>query len=313
MSTGEAGRDRGADGRPWWLLEPGDEVKRKELHDRYGGSRQGGISKCAKSPNVLVFTDPSTGHQHGYYDEWAEDGTFHYTGEGQTGPQSLDSTGNAAIRDHVELGLALRVFEGSRGVVTYVGQFAVDPADPYSYGKAPGTGGGPLREVIRFHLVQVGATAPQSAVPVGTDYRTADESVTPAAPRFTPPDPDLAGRNLGAHRRLQNALAEAARARGLEVFSPRVTDPDFDLGWRASADGLTVCEVKSLTESNETRQLRTGIGQLLDYHDRLRGRAADVRAVLWVEREPADPRWVALCARAGITLAWPGREDDVLD
>lgn len=312
MSTGEAGRDRGAGDGPAWLLEPGDTVKRKELHDRYGGSRQGGISKCAKSSNVLIFTDPRTGHQHGYYDEWAEDGTFHYTGEGQTGPQSFASTGNAAIRDHVKLGLALRVFEGSRGTVRYVGQFAVDPADPYSYGEAPGTGGGPLRKVIRFHLVQVGATAPQSAVPVGTDYRTADESVTVAPGQFTPPDPDLAGRNLSAHRRLQNGLADAARARGLEVFSPRVTDPDFDLGWRSTADELTVCEVKSLTAANETRQLRAGLGQLLDYHDRLRERAANVRAVLWVEREPSDSRWVGLCDRVGIVLAWPGREGDVL-
>ncbi|MFD0271599.1 EVE domain-containing protein [Streptomyces sp. NPDC127106] len=304
------GGQQASDG-PEWLLEPGATVKRKELHDRYGGSRQGGISRCAKSTNVLIFTDPQTGHQHGYFDTWAEDGTFHYTGEGQVGPQGFDSPGNAAIRDHVKLGLALRVFEGSRGVVRYVGEFAVDPTAPYSYDEAPETGGGPLRKVIRFHLSEVGTTAQPPTVPVGCGYRVADESVTPAAPQFTPPDPDLMGRNLNAHRKLQNALAEAARARGLDVLSPRVTDPDFDLGWRLTAEDLTVCEVKSLTPGNETRQLRAGVGQLLDYHDRLRERAAQVRAVLWVEYEPSDPRWVGLCDRVGITLAWPGREDDV--
>lgn len=130
------GSDR-ASGGPVWLLEPGETVKRKVLHDRYGGSRQGGISKCAKSANVLIFTDPKTGHQHGYFDKWAEDGTFHYTGEGQVGSQSFDSPGNAAIRDHVKSGLALRVFEGSRGTIRYVGEFAVDPAAPYSYDEAP--------------------------------------------------------------------------------------------------------------------------------------------------------------------------------
>ncbi len=301
-----------ASGGPVWLLEPGETVKRKVLHDRYGGSRQGGISKCAKSANVLIFTDPKTGHQHGYYDKWAEDGTFHYTGEGQAGPQSFDSPGNAALRDHAKSRLALRVFEGSRGTIRYVGEFAVDPATPYSYDEAPGTGGGPLRKVIRFHLVQVGSTAQPPAVPVGCGYRIADESVTPSAPELSAPDPDLTVRNLKAHRGLQNALAEAARARGLEILSPRVTDPDFDLAWRMTADDLTVCEVKSLTPANETRQLRAGVGQLLDYHDRLRERAGSVRAVLWVEYEPADTRWIALCERVGITLAWPGREDDAL-
>lgn len=136
--------------------------------------------------------------------------------------------------------------------------------------------------------------------------------MTPSAPQFSAPDPDLTGRNLKAHRGLQNALAEAAQARGLEILSPRVTDPDFDLAWRMTADDLTVCEVKSLTPANETRQLRAGVGQLLDYHDRLRARASSVRAVLWVEYEPADARWIALCERVGVTLAWPGREEDVL-
>ncbi|MFD7546798.1 hypothetical protein ACFV0R_18340 [Streptomyces sp. NPDC059578] len=297
---------------PAWHLLPGQTVKRKELHDRYGGSRQGGISKCAKSKNVLLFSDPETGHQHGYFDTWAEDGTFHYTGDGQTGPQTFDSLGNASTRDHAGLGLALRLFEGSRGTVRYVGEFAVDPEQPYSWGEAPETGGGPLRPVIRFHLAPVGRATQPAGVPVGRGYREADESVQPSPARPGPADADLVGRNLKAHRKLQNDLAEAAAARGLEAFSPGVADPDFDLGWRRSTAELTVCEVKSLTPANETRQLRTGIGQLLDYHDRLRDRATSVAAVLWVEREPSDARWVALCDRVGITLAWPGREDDVL-
>ncbi|WP_037705858.1 hypothetical protein [Streptomyces sp. AA1529] len=295
-----------------WHLRPGDTIRRKELHDRYGGSRQGGISKCAKSPNVLVFTDPRTGHQHGYYDEWAEDGTFHYTGDGQVGDQSFASTGNAAIRDHMQHDLSLRLFEGSRGIIRYVGEFAVDPVQPFSYDRAPETGGGPMRQVIRFHLAPVGATSQPPNVPVGNSYRVVDEEVEPASGQPSPPDPDLSGRNLRAHRRLQNELASTAHARGLEVFSPAAADPDFDLGWRDESGTLTVCEVKSLTRANETRQLRAGIGQLLDYHDRLRDRASEVRALLWVEHEPAEARWIGLCKRVGIELSWPGREQDVL-
>ncbi|MCB5179849.1 EVE domain-containing protein [Streptomyces antimicrobicus] len=298
-------------GVPSWHLQPGQTIKRKKLHDRYGGSRQGGISKCAKSPNVLLFTDPKTGHQHGYFDKWAEDGTFHYTGDGQKGPQTFDSLGNSSTRDHVSLGLSLRLFEGSRGIVRYVGEFAVDPEEPYSWGEAPETGGGPLRKVIRFHLVPVGSTTQPPSVPVGCGYRVADESVelTSAQPGLT--NIELVTRNLTAHRKLQNDLAAAARIGGLDVFSPGVADPDFDLGWRSNDDDLTVCEVKSLTRANETRQLRAGIGQLLDYQDRLADRANSVRAVLWVEREPTESRWIPLCERVGITLAWPGREEDV--
>lgn len=99
--------------------------------------------------------------------------------------------------------------------------------------------------------------------------------------------------------------------RGLEVLSPTAADPDFDVAWRDGHNRLTVSEVKSLTSDNETRQLRAGLGQVLDYQDQLQGRAAEVRALLWVEREPTEARWVSLCERHGVILAWPGREADI--
>jgi hypothetical protein len=146
-------------------------------------------------------------------------------------------------------------------------------------------------------------------VEIGQGYVPSDESVTPTSGTPSAPDPDLVGRNLSVHRRLQNQLADTARARGCIALSPGDLDPDFDLAWR-NADGvITVCEVKSLTEANETRQLRTGLGQVLDYQDQLAGRAPEVLAVLWVEREPSERRWVELCQRVGVTLAWPGQED----
>ncbi|MFJ3339033.1 hypothetical protein [Streptomyces sp. NPDC086766] len=147
---------------------------------------------------------------------------------------------------------------------------------------------------------------------IGQTYVAPDEGMTPTSGAPSVPDPDLVGRNLSAHRRLQNRLAEAARAHGYIALSPGTLDPDFDLAL-LSADGrVTVCEVKSLTSANETRQLRTGLGQILDYQDQLTARAPQVSAVLWVEREPSERRWVDLCRRVGVTLAWPGQEDSVL-
>src|SRR5206468_11612383 len=101
-----------------WLLEPGEEVERKELQKEYGGRTQGGIGPSRRTPNVFVFSDPIAGEPHGYFDGWRSDSCFHYTGEGQRGDQQMKS-GNAAILHHAEEGRALRVFMGARGQVTY--------------------------------------------------------------------------------------------------------------------------------------------------------------------------------------------------
>jgi len=108
-----------------WEIEPGDKLRRVELHDRYGGGRQGGIAGSRTTPNVLIFSDPASGEQHGYFDQWANDDEFHYAGEGQHGDQALDR-GNAAILNHRDEGRALRVFWGSKGSVEYAGEFEID-------------------------------------------------------------------------------------------------------------------------------------------------------------------------------------------
>lgn len=295
---------------PGWHLSPGDTIRRTDLHARYGGSSQNGIATSGTTDNILIFTAASSGHQHGYYDTWNEDGTFHYTGEGQTGDQRM-IRGNKAILEHRETGKRLRLFDGARGTVRYLGEWTLDQEQAFTWAEAPETGGGPLRKVIRFHLVPVRATITTPEVEVGQGYVAADEDVVPASAAPSMPDPDLVGRNLSTHRRLQNDLAQEAENRGLTALSPSPSDPDFDVAWRDGEGRLTVSEVKSLTRANEARQLRAGLGQVLDYQDQLSDRATEVAAVLWVEREPSELRWVELCRRVGVTLAWPGREDAV--
>jgi hypothetical protein len=136
-----------------WDLRPGDFIKRTELHMRYGGGGQGGIAASRRSPNVLIFTDHAVGKEHGYFDHW--DGElFHYCGEGQRGDQTI-ARGNRTILHHREDKRALRVFEGVRGTVRYLGEFEVDSAEPYYIASAPETGGGPARQVIMFRLRQI--------------------------------------------------------------------------------------------------------------------------------------------------------------
>src|SRR5579859_3311101 len=104
-------------------LSPGDTIRRTELHARFGGRRQGGISPSRESANVFVITAPDRGHQYGYiYDGQGEDGFFHYTGEGQFGDQQM-AQGNRAIRDHEAEGRELHVFQARGTELTYLGRF----------------------------------------------------------------------------------------------------------------------------------------------------------------------------------------------
>jgi hypothetical protein len=80
-----------------WELKPGEAIRRVELHRRYGGGDQGGISPSTKTSNVFIFSDPASGAAHGYIDDWRDDGLFHYTGEGQRGDQQMRA-GNTILQ-----------------------------------------------------------------------------------------------------------------------------------------------------------------------------------------------------------------------
>src|SRR6056297_2335082 len=72
--------------------------RRRDLHDRFGGQRQGGMSTPRDHPVIFLFTGEG-GAEHGYRDEFKPDGTYHYTGEGQRGDMSFVRA-NRALRDH---------------------------------------------------------------------------------------------------------------------------------------------------------------------------------------------------------------------
>ncbi len=134
-----------------WSLQPWDEIERTLLHERYGGRRQGGIAPSRTSPNVMLFAEAAAGEPHGYFDGWHADGCFHYPGEGRRGDQEMKS-GNAAILNHRREGRALRLFDGARGRVKYVGEFEPAEDRPFYTTDAPESGAGPVRSVIMFRL-----------------------------------------------------------------------------------------------------------------------------------------------------------------
>jgi len=140
---------------------------------------------------------------------------------------------------------------------------------------------------------------------VGREYERVDEHVElDGAAEHRGMDPDAGGRGLRAHARIQNALASAVSDAGLEPRRPAPDEPQYDLAWD---DGktVTVVEVKSTTPANEERQLRLALGQVQRYVQQLEADDRTIRAVIAVERAPADLSWVELCADKGVVLTWP--------
>lgn len=128
-------------------FKKGQEFRRRDLHAVFGGQEQGGISTPGDYPFIMLFMS-ATGGDYGYTDRWTPDGVFHYTGEGQLGDQTF-VRGNRQIRDHVELGKELHLFEYTRpGYVEYIGEFT---CIGHHTRQAPDVQGN-LRDVIVFEL-----------------------------------------------------------------------------------------------------------------------------------------------------------------
>jgi 5-methylcytosine-specific restriction protein A len=76
----------------------GKIYRRRDLHEAYGGQWQGGISTPIDYPIIFLFTGES-GKPFGYEDDFQEDGTFWYTGEGQIGTMAF-IRGNQSVLTH---------------------------------------------------------------------------------------------------------------------------------------------------------------------------------------------------------------------
>ncbi len=128
----------------------GASYKRKEIHDAWGGQRQGGISTPKDWPVIFLFS-ADRGIEFGYRDGWHEDGFFHYSGEGQKGDMR-EIRGNAEIINHARNGKQLLVFQtiedSSRkfiGPMDYIDHYYHEAKDMY----------GNTRKAITFRLTQL--------------------------------------------------------------------------------------------------------------------------------------------------------------
>lgn len=129
------------------MFIPGKVYRRRDIHAKYKGQQQGGISTPANYPIIMIFTG-DTGKEFGYRDGWTEDGIFLYTGEGQRGDMQF-TKGNKAIRDHIKDGKDIHLFKYIKtGYVQYIGQMV---CVGYHIRKAPDIDNN-LRDAIVFEL-----------------------------------------------------------------------------------------------------------------------------------------------------------------
>ena len=131
---------------------------------------------------------------------------------------------------------------------------------------------------------------------IGTEYVFADEAITVADGESSDFPSELLADALQRHARLQNKVARWLIDAGIAPISPRAHEPRFDIAW--TRDGpVFVAEVKSLTQENEVRQVRYGIGQVLDYASRI-----PAVPVLILDKLPTDVELLRAARLAGVRV-----------
>ncbi|MER5886482.1 SAV_2336 N-terminal domain-related protein [Streptomyces sp. NPDC001941] len=248
-------------------ITPGDRTTRAALKGVFGGGSQGGIIPSTTTPNILIFTDPQSGHQYGYHDGWLAPGDssipiFEYTGAGTLGDQSFGGrtgSGNKSILNHVQAGRVLRVFAADGRVAgsgtkyqRYIGEFALDPSQPYVVRQAPDSAGN-QRNVIVFRFTPIGAYKrdPRDEMPAAE--KTTVNIISTAS--RTHPTPTLVSefqshleRRGHTVRRHQIKIAESTRTLLTDVFD------------------TTTQTVYEAVASTSRQDVRLALGRLLDLH-----------------------------------------------
>jgi hypothetical protein len=221
----------------------------------------------------------------------------------------------AALRDRQDEILAIRSEIAASGKPPYF------PFAPYR-GQSIRTFQGylvkvPLTLVALLSLefaMTASAPAPSPApTDLGIPYRPAPRTTIRRDTEPWSRDPSLVDRALLSHAETQDDLSAEVLAAGLFPRSPGPGEPDYDIAWETD-HAVIVGEVKSLTTSNEERQLRLGLGQVLRYADLMKSTTKKkVIPILALEHRPSDERWLALCTSLDVPVGWVGHWSAVVN
>lgn len=312
-----------------FVAQPGTVFKRKEIHQRYGGIQFTGISYSSFasqnaeviSPNIFIFSDAKSGGSFGYdlYDGLQPDGSYFYTGEGQTEDQVF-TRGNLAIRDSAKSGRFLHIFEAKSPYATYLGEFRYSSA---TLREAPDKNGD-KRLVIVFHLVPVGETDIDEA---NTSEAQQDQDPVRACVDIK----DYAPRSGKKYKRntlavaLESDPAEARLEADFHAWWKKQGIEPKDLKIKLSGGGtvepdLFIPEMNLVVEakaSTSTESIRMALGQILDYVFTLNhasdfvGQQNQGQAVYPAVLLPTEPnmRSLRLLSAHHVTVYWPEDQD----
>ncbi|QKW51696.1 restriction endonuclease [Streptomyces buecherae] len=291
-----------------WSVKEGERLKRVALHEVYGGRRQGGIGPSRVSPNILLFTDPSKGRQHGYFDGWGEDGCYHYAGEGQNGDQRM-TQGNLSILNHRQHQRALRLFQAvGAGAVEYIGEFELAADEPWYRTDAPDTDG-ELRSVIMFRLRPVdvaphkGARLPHTPEPsLSISEVDVEQQHTERALVDPSREPYEAERREAS---LVREYVEYLRREGHQVVRHKILPGGVLKALYTDIYDVTEGVLIEAKGTVHREAIRLAIGQLFDYRRHIS--PSPRRLALLVPSRPEDDL-LDLCASVEITVIWPEGE-----
>jgi len=289
-----------------WDIEVGDEIRRTELQDRYGGGRFGGIEPSATTPNVLLFAS-SYGDAFGYdFNEELEDGSFLFTGDGQTGSQSADKGGNKAILEHQSKGRSLRLFEqtSKKTFVRYLGEFEHDGKKPES--RTSLDRDKKQRTVLVFRLTPVGKTVNRSRDNVEKKAATVifqepEKNISKTHERSVPATTTIAQRREG---QLQNRYIEYLRNQGVKVGTFQINIPESNAPLRVDLIDYSKNRIIEVKAGVSRGYVREAVGQVLEYVYHLkRIKNQSWNPVILLPAKPTDDL-IGFVESLGIELIW---------
>lgn len=309
-----------------WTLEVGDAANRTAIQTEFRGSNARGISAPGRATglkDIMLWWRPGHGELFGYDDGWDDDrGTsFSFSGTGQRRDQTFEAphAENGRVRDHAANGDRLRLLryeDKKKNLVRYIGEFRLDPGDPWHFRDGLDRLG-TVRQVIEFRLLPIGHALFDSADVRHHSLRTSvARAPLPARP--------------GARRTAIEPLNDAMLRRVVAAQTQSVQRLELilvhDFGDWLAAGGVETCgldipyapERRTLRAdlfvpapdvlieakaSTAREHIRMAIGQLLDY-----ARFVDPRpslCVLTPDRPPDD--MLALLDTLSIDAVWRDR------
>ena len=289
-----------------WDIKVGEVLKRKEIHDRYGGAGMGGIEPSAKTPNIFIFTSDS-GSSYGYnFDEELEDGSFLYTGDGQLGDQDPTVGGNKAIIEHRKKGRALRLFEAAekKTYVRYVGEFELVDAEPET--RRASDVAGNERDVLVFHLIPVGQTKKLTRKTIevqkaSVSWQNPERNTGDSHTRQISASTTIATRQ---EAQLQNRYIDFLRNQNCEVGTFTISIPESNAPLRVDLVDRTTQRIIEVKAGVTRGYVREAIGQVLEYVFQLkRIKKEDWKPAILLPGKPSQDI-ITFVNSLGIELVW---------